>query len=197
MASDTRDHSIQDAASKSAPVPQLHYDLADNKARSSSIQQLPTLSTVQSDPSGAGAGAGTTPLSPEILMKRRLTRSGTVKTFSTVDRTPREPSWHPGQEPGLDPEKPNGGRNQTPLLHAECQITVVDFSEDDMVMRDFDNKSLISFLEKPQPDWVNCRWINVNRLSWDVVQALSKYKNFHKLAVEDLFNRTNRTKADW
>ena len=107
------------------------------------------------------------------------------------------PNWHPGQEPGLDPSKPNGGRPQTPTLHEDCQITVVDFNEDDMEMHDFDNKGLIQFIDKKQEDWVKCRWINVNGLSWDVIQALGKYKKLHRLAIEDLVNTNNRTKADW
>lgn len=89
------------------------------------------------------------------------------------------------------------GRSHTPTLHEECQITVVDFSEEDMHMRDMDNAELIDFLQEDQEDWIRCRWINVNGLSWDVVQALGKYKKLHKLAIEDLVNTNNRTKADW
>lgn len=74
---------------------------------------------------------------------------------------------------------------------------MVDYSESDMRMHYFDNASLIEFLKLPQEVWVKCRWINVNGLSWDVVQALGKEKNFHTLAIEDLTNAHNRTKADW
>lgn len=56
---------------------------------------------------------------------------------------------------------------------------------------------MIEFLEKPQDSWIKCRWISVNGLSWDVIQALGKYKKLHRLAVEDLMNTNNRTKADW
>jgi Mg2+ and Co2+ transporter CorA len=74
---------------------------------------------------------------------------------------------------------------------------VVDFSEDEMVMHDFDNAGLIQFIDKKQEDWIKCRWINVNGLSWDVIQALGKYKRLHRLAIEDMVNTNNRTKADW
>lgn len=74
---------------------------------------------------------------------------------------------------------------------------MVDYSETDMRMHYFGNASLIEFLKLPQEEWVKCRWINVNGLSWDVVQALGKEKNFHTLALEDLTNVHNRTKADW
>jgi Mg2+ and Co2+ transporter CorA len=83
------------------------------------------------------------------------------------------------------------------MLHEECQITVVDYSEADLRIYEHDNASLIRFLDKPQEDWVKVRWINVNGLSWDVIQALSKNKSFHRLAIEDLVSRNNRTKADW
>ncbi|CAG8981172.1 hypothetical protein HYALB_00013584 [Hymenoscyphus albidus] len=129
-------------------------------------------------------------------LKRRRTRSNTVNTFQTIEEA--RPSWHPGQEPGLDPSKPNGGRSQTPTLHEECQITIVDFSEEDMVMYDFyKNEDFLVFLDKPQESWVKCRWINVNGLSWDVIQALGKHKKLHRLAIEDMINTNNRTKADW
>ncbi|KAG9231226.1 cora family metal ion transporter-like protein [Amylocarpus encephaloides] len=133
---------------------------------------------------------------PSPILKRRQTRSNTVQTFHTLEEA--RPSWHPGQEPGLDPSKPNGGRSTTPTLHEECQTTVVDFSEDEMVMYDFyNNADFLSFLAKGQEDWVQCRWINVNGLSWDIIQALGKHKKLHQLALEDLVNTDNRTKADW
>ena len=42
-----------------------------------------------------------------------------------------------------------------------------------------------------------CRWISVNGLSWDVIRLLGNQKNLHRLAIEDLTNTKNRTKADW
>jgi len=66
-----------------------------------------------------------------------------------------------------------------------------------MVMHDMNNGRLIDFLQEKQDEWIKCRWINVNGLSWDVIQALGKYKKLHRLAIEDLINTNNRTKADW
>jgi hypothetical protein len=132
---------------------------------------------------------------PSPILKRRQTRVNT--NFTTVDVTPARPNWRPGQEPGLDPSKPNGGRLQEPTRHEECQITVVDYSESDMVMHDFNNSQLIEFLDQKRESWISCRWINVNGLSWDVIQALGKHKGLHRLAIEDLMNTNNRTKADW
>jgi len=84
-----------------------------------------------------------------------------------------------------------------PTLSAPCQITIVDFSEDKISIHKFDNDTLAPFLQKPQPKWVKCRWINVNGLSWDVIQTLGQQKNLHRLAIEDIMNTRNRTKAEW
>lgn len=84
-----------------------------------------------------------------------------------------------------------------PDLAAPCDITVVDFSRDNLAVQNFDNETIRSFLERPQPSWVRCRWINVNGLSWDVIQALGQHKHLHKLAIEDIMNTRNRTKAEW
>ena len=64
-------------------------------------------------------------------------------------------------------------------------------------MQNLDNDSLGAFLQNPRPDWAECRWINVNGLSWDVIQMLGKHKHLHRLAIEDMMNPRNRTKADW
>jgi hypothetical protein len=158
------------------------------------------LSTVDPDSNRATSSSNRSEKSgaqvqPSPILKRRQTRSNTVRTFETIDE---RPNWHPGQEPGLDTSLPNGGRAQTLTLYEECQITVVDFSEDDMVMYDFyTNKEFLDFLNKKQEDWVQCRWINVNGLSWDIIQALGNHKKLHRLAIEDLVNTNNRTKADW
>jgi Mg2+ and Co2+ transporter CorA len=84
-----------------------------------------------------------------------------------------------------------------PTLSAPCDITVVDFSDDQLSLQRLDNESLTQFLNQPKPSWAKCRWINVNGLSWDVIQTLGRHKNLHKLAIEDIMNTRNRTKAEW
>jgi hypothetical protein len=115
-----------------------------------------------------------------------------------VNAYPGNPTWRPGLEPGLDPAASNDGSPGT-LLNADCHITVVDYSEDRIETRHLDNGSLPKWIESQgkRADWAKCRWINVDGLSWDVIQALGRYKNLHKLAIEDLVNTENRTKADW
>lgn len=82
-------------------------------------------------------------------------------------------------------------------LKTPCEITAVDFSHDNLSIRRLNNDTLSQFLAHPQPEWSKCRWINVNGLSWDVIQTLGRYKNLHKLTLEDIMNTRNRTKAEW
>ncbi|KAB5570886.1 hypothetical protein GE09DRAFT_957087 [Coniochaeta sp. 2T2.1] len=84
-----------------------------------------------------------------------------------------------------------------PSLSAPCDITVVDLCENNLAIQHLDNDTLDQFLRLPQPEWSKCRWINVNGLSWDVIKALGQHKHLHKLAVEDIMNTRNRTKAEW
>lgn len=62
----------------------------------------------------------------------------------------------------------------------------------------YDNQSILELLDDlSKTDEQQCKWINVNGLSWDVISALGKAKQFHRLAIEDVLSRKNRTKADW
>lgn len=120
---------------------------------------------------------------------RRSKRSTTSKSYRP---NYRGRLWQPGQEPGIDP-----GGSSIPVLKEDCEISVVDFSQYNMEVRYLDNSSLPSFLESPKEEGLTCRWINVNGLSWDVISLLGREFGFHRLAIEDLLNRRNRTKADW
>ncbi len=134
-------------------------------------------------------------MSPAI--RRRNTRAQTFRTVEDFDFEDIRPGWHPGAEPGFDPSKPDGGHASVPQLSTQSDITVVDFSQHEIATQHLDNYSIAEFLHKPPPRWMKCRWINVNGLSWDVIQAIGQYKNLHRLAIEDLMNTRNRTKADW
>ncbi|KAH7144497.1 hypothetical protein B0J13DRAFT_502585 [Dactylonectria estremocensis] len=138
-------------------------------------------------------------LSP--ILRRRMTRTTTFKNvedWDDLDGTfSARPGWQPGSEPGYDPLLPDGGHASMPALNAPCEISVVDFSHENMVKSHFENEGFIRYLETPKPAWAKCRWINVNGLSWDVIQAIGSKKGLHKLALEDLMNIRNRTKADW
>lgn len=131
-------------------------------------------------------------------MRPRAATFRTVEDFEELDATYNErPGWQPGSEPGFDPQLPDGGHASMPTLSAPCKITVVDFSHNHVEKRHFDNQAFIDYLDRPKDEWAKCRWINVNGLSWDVIQALGTKKGLHKLALEDVMNLRNRTKADW
>ncbi|KAK4167648.1 putative transporter [Cladorrhinum sp. PSN259] len=136
-----------------------------------------------------------TPFSPGI--RRRFTRAATFRTISDFEDFSERPGWRPGAEPGVDPSKLDGGHGSMTTLHADCDITIVDFSEDHIEKTLLHNETLEAFLNRPQPSWAKCRWINVNGLSWDVIQTLGHHKNLHRLAIEDIMNTRNRTKVEW
>lgn len=137
-----------------------------------------------------------TPISP-LRRRRSQQHNSTFRTLDDFEAFPIRPGWRPGAEPGLDPAKPDGGHASMPSLSTQCDITVVDFCQHDLAIQHLDNDTLGPFLKLPQPSWSSCRWINVNGLSWDVIQTLGKYKSLHSLALEDIMNTRNRTKADW
>ncbi len=108
------------------------------------------------------------------------------------------PYRQPGQEPGIDTRAAHPHpSSKTPLLYEECQITVVDFSEEDIRVQHLDNATLGQCMDEGRPAWATCRWVSVNGLSWDVIKLLGNNMNLHRLAIEDLTNPRNRTKADW
>ncbi|KAF2025192.1 hypothetical protein EK21DRAFT_77031 [Setomelanomma holmii] len=132
----------------------------------------------------------------DSTLRRRITRSHTVKNYEDY-KSPTRPNWEEaGAEPGVDT------KNETDAykyhhFHVRCLITVVDFSADRVECHDLDNDTLEEFLGRPQENWVACRWINVNGLSWDVIRMLGNHKQLHRLAIEDLMTDKGRTKVDW
>lgn len=138
---------------------------------------------------------------------RRRGRTNTAMSAYEPATMGRSSGWTPGQEPGIDPSDPappyshgssaGPDSSQADNLNQLCEITVVDYSLDNMESYTLDNGNLEEFLEQPTEEWSMVRWINVNGLSWDVIRALGNHKGLHRLAVEDLMNTRNRTKADW
>ncbi|EKV05620.1 CorA family metal ion transporter, putative [Penicillium digitatum] len=133
---------------------------------------------------------------------KRRARRNTARSYHP-EGFAQDPNWQPGTEPGIDPTKPlppftsEWASNIPADLHRRCQITVVDFSQHEMRQYELDNDTLEQFLEREREPWVQCRWINVNGLSWDVIKILGNHKRLHRLAIEDVVHTTNRTKADW
>ncbi|KAL1900635.1 hypothetical protein Sste5346_002360 [Sporothrix stenoceras] len=142
-------------------------------------------------------GSLMSPTVPPSLRRRSTKRAVTFRNVDNFSDYEVRPGWQPGAEPGIDTSKPDGGRDSLAKMMSPSEITVVDFSHDDIVTTRLDNATLGGFLAVPQPAHMKCRWINVNGLSWDVIQMLGNYKHLHRLAIEDLINTRNRTKADW
>lgn len=142
-------------------------------------------------------------ISVKSLRRRGRAETNTVYGGEEMGRTT---GWAPGLEPGIDTsDPPPYVRDDTEhhdvrhleSLYEKCEIMVVDYSPDQMSSQFLDNDNLKEFLTEPEPDWCQVRWINVNGLSWDVIKELGNYKHFHRLAIEDMLNTKNRTKADW
>lgn len=168
------------------------HDTGIGRVRSASASYNITKSDTELPRNRAMTGNLSSPI------RRRFTRANTFKSIEDFSEfEPHRTGWHPGAEPGADPYKKDGGHASLSNLSAACQITIVDFSQRDIKVDYCNNDSLPEFLEKPQPSWAKCRWINVNGLSWDVIATLGKYKRLHKLSIEDILNTSDRTKTDW
>ena len=130
--------------------------------------------------------------SPTIydLQRRQTARSRKMTEADHYRPHLKGREWQPGQEPGIAASAIKG-----PKQH--CDISIVDISQDNISVHPLDNDSLEDFLNIAPEKWVQCRWININGISSDVIQILAHHKRFHRLAIEDMMNSHNRTKADW
>ncbi|PLB44366.1 cora family metal ion transporter [Aspergillus steynii IBT 23096] len=195
---------------RTAEAPSDSHSVIDIEAHPGSITQDAISPTTRIPPSIPPDDGSTYPemlppaarvISNETI-KNRTRRSNTARTYHP-DSVAHDPNWQPGTEPGIDPTKPLPAYNADWMsnipsdLHKRCEIIVVDFSQHEMRQYELDNDTLGPFLAKEREPWVQCRWINVNGLSWDVIRALGNHKGLHRLAIEDLINTTNRTKVDW
>jgi len=176
-----------DIEAQTAPTPP-HVQVQDSSVPSRH-HASPTSPTIKR--------SGTAYSNKSFELKRRPNRSNTARTYGPPTR---QPGSTPGSEPGIDTSDsapPYTPGAETPQLYQRCEITVVDWSQDEMRMYYLDNDNLAEFLDIPREEWVTTRWINVNGLSWDVIRLLGNHKGLHRLAIEDLMNTRNRTKADW
>ncbi|CAO1599551.1 hypothetical protein XANCAGTX0491_003273 [Xanthoria calcicola] len=177
---ETRDFVASRLRAQTTPIRPTHIDL---ESQHPDFQHL-------------GSPIHKLPSSPGESIKQRVHRSSTAKTYQPERRGRL---WAPGQEPGIDPTQSHDTYESStvPHLFEECEIKIVDFSLESIEVHTLDNKALADFLDAPRPDWAFCRWISVNGLSWDVIRLLGNDKGLHSLAIEDMMNTHNRTKADW
>lgn len=180
-----------------------HVRIQDNPQVHEAKPDSPSLTAVKN-----GFGARTPTMQSRSTTKslRRRGREGTGIPYGAIEMG-RTSGWAPGQEPGIDTSDPappycqgstiGGDTTSHEKLDQPCDITIVDYSQDQIQTYSLDNGNLGEFLDQPAENWALVRWINVNGLSWDVIRLLGNYKGLHRLAIEDLMNTRNRTKADW
>lgn len=122
------------------------------------------------------------------LMSPVLTLGRTSSQFR-LRRAPTASKEYQNQTPGLEPgiqvdqDHDGLGDERMDQLHTDCQITIVEFSADQIEKYEVFNDGLKEFLETPREDWVKVRWINCNGLSWDVIRLLALHYNFHSLGA--------------
>ena len=187
MSSNVRDfQSPSPPENETSPPPDGREDRAESRPTPFPAYP-PTLGTGKAPTLGRSATRSTV-----ASQLRFRGRSDTVKTY----QPPNRPNWQPGAEPGIDTSK-DSEKDVGLYKHQTCEITLVDYSADRIEQRELDNESLEDCLNSPRANWVECRWICVNGLSWDVVKLLGNHKGLHRLAVEDLIEGKHRAKADW
>ncbi|RAH82330.1 cora family metal ion transporter [Aspergillus japonicus CBS 114.51] len=191
-------HSFDHA--QTAQLPSTSHQVEDIEANPR--PQEPPISPTTRAPPSPDAFTTAARLNSRDTARIRRRRSTTARSYYREDG-PHDQNWQPGEEPGIDPNQPLPAYNAEWMastaadLYKRCEISVVDFSQHEMRQYILDNDTLEPFLEREREPWVQCRWINVNGLSWDVIRILGNHKCLHRLAIEDLINETNRTKVDW
>ena len=105
-----------------------------------------------------------------------------------------------GSEPGSDLTVANETSGAPNERRAEnVAIKIIDYSDKDISQNEISStKALQDFLlNQPKPEWAACRWIYVNGIDSEVLQCLGKYKDLHRLAIEDVLDTSTPTKVDW
>ena len=129
---------------------------------------------------------------------RKTSRSNTVTAYHEPEHITEHEHFQPGAEPGVDTSAED---DKIPAhlmkLKNQCEINIIDFSDENVARVRCDNDSLAQALEIERGEEYPCRWISVNGLSWDVIKQLGNKYNLHRLAIEDLIHTKTRTKVDW
>jgi hypothetical protein len=189
--------SAQDQRPSTGAAPRLHLDTQiDGQPQSRSRGRSATSTTATAAQPNIEEVLSPTysRSSIDTTLRRRITRSNTVRHY----QSPTRATWEePGAEPGVDVKNEEEAARFQHLQQA-CEITVVDFSAEKIQTYELDNTSLVEFLKRPKDAWVECRWVNVNGLDFEVIRELTTHKQLHRLAIEDLMTgREQRTKVDW
>ena len=192
-----RRSSVATATATTTTAPALHLDThfdGQSQSRSRGRSATSTTATAAQPNIEEVLSPTYSRSSIDTTLRRRITRSNTVRHY----QSPTRATWEePGAEPGVD-VKDEEAAARFAHLRQQCEITVVDFSAERIQTYELDNETLQEFVKRPKDDWVECRWVNVNGLDFDVISELTTHKQLHRLAIEDLMTgREQRTKVDW
>lgn len=192
FASRARASTARVSSHNDALSPGLDVEAQRRRGRSSSVSNSSTNATGRA----RNTSTLTAPRESFESLRRRPTRQNTVRHYSSQPPEGQRGVEEPGAEPGVDTQQEDAVL-RFQHLQAASQVTVVDFSEDRIQQHELDTASFAEFITRPKPDWVACRWMNVNGINFEVIRLLQKEKRLHRLAVEDLLQNRSRTKADW
>ncbi|CAK1361846.1 hypothetical protein CB0940_02827 [Cercospora beticola] len=161
----------------------------------------PTSPKLARQRTGGSVDSNASAPSIDTLGRKRTTRhsrSNTITAYHEPDHVTEHEHFQPGAEPGVDTAAEDDKiPSHLKKLKNDCDINIIDFSDENVSRIRCDNQSLARALEIPRGDEFPCRWISVNGLSWDVIRLLGNKYNLHRLAVEDLVHTKTRTKVDW
>jgi magnesium transporter len=96
----------------------------------------------------------------------------------------------PGELPGID----HIDNILEPPAPGSVAISYTDYSATRIESGDI--ADLDEFLEKPVPDWVKVRWLNVSNLNPYVVNLFRHHYAFHTLAAEDVLHIPQRPRIE-
>jgi magnesium transporter len=97
----------------------------------------------------------------------------------------------PGAAPGIEHDEIASLPGGTGPVHISC----IDYSPDQVSSYEIDN--LAEFVERHRPEETTVRWISVDGLSdTRAIQILATKYELHPLAIEDMFQKTQRSKIE-
>ena len=97
----------------------------------------------------------------------------------------------PGAAPGIEHDEIASFPGGTGPVHISC----IDYSPDQVSIQEINN--LEDFVGRHRPEWTIVRWISVDGLAdMHAIQVLAAKYNLHPLAVEDMLQRTQRSKVE-
>ena len=97
----------------------------------------------------------------------------------------------PGAAPGIE----HNEIASLPGGTGPVRIACMDYSPDQVSIQEIDN--LEDFVRRHRPEWTIVRWISVDGLAdMHAIQVLATKYNLHPLAIEDMLQKTQRSKVE-